>query len=135
MSMGMKITGTKEVILNLKDLDKDIIEDVQSAINSGAKKVADRARANAPLGPTGNLKRAIKDKPMPIKLPQFPLVAIAVVDRNKKTGAPHAHLVEYGGRGGRMPAQPYLRPALDHSKSEIISGIDSALSKAVRRHA
>jgi HK97 gp10 family phage protein len=26
--------------------------------------------------------------------------------------APHSHLVEFGARGGQMPAQPFMRPAI-----------------------
>jgi hypothetical protein len=45
--------------------------------------------------------------------------------------APHAHLVEYGGRGGQMPAQPYFRPAYDATKDEMIRHVESEIIKAV----
>jgi HK97 gp10 family phage protein len=155
MISGMKITGVSKIKLNLDRLDKSVIEDVQKSINTGAKTIADRARQKAPRGPSGNLKDAIHYKQMPIKPGIFPLVAIAAVDWLK---APHAHWIEYGTSNirepkkskvlynkktgkfygtkvGPIPAQPFLRPAFDQSKSEIEKLIDNALSAAVRRHA
>jgi HK97 gp10 family phage protein len=131
MKMDIKIDGVKEIVADLDRLDKEIIDNVQSTLNGGAKKIADRARQKAPKGPTGNLKRSIGSKPMPINLAKFPLVAVAVVDRKI---APHAHLVEYGARGGNMPAHPFLRPAFDSLKASIEKSIESVVSKLIRRH-
>jgi len=129
MKLDMRIEGTKEITANLDRLDKDMVEKVKQSLTDSAKTIADRARDNAPKK-SGLLKSAIKYKPA--KSPKFPYVALAVVDRKK---APHAHLVEYGARGGAMPAHPYLRPAFDHLKREIEGKIKSVVESVVRRHA
>lgn len=45
--------------------------------------------------------------------------------------APHSHLVEYGARGGEMPAQPFFRPAVDSSRGEVIRHVEQGIIKAV----
>ena len=75
-----------------------------------AKSIADNARARAPKGPTGNLKRSIKSFKGRNKG-----VALAVVDAKI---APHRHLVEFGTV--HMPAQPYWRPAVEDNAGGIV---------------
>lgn len=60
--------------------------------------------------------------------PRAPIVYMSY--RGSKA-APHAHLVEYGARGGQMPAQPYFRPAYDSTKDAMIQKVESELIKAV----
>lgn len=127
MKFDIKIEGTQMVINNLRGLDESVIKDVQEALTSGASTVAERARANAPVR-SGKLRSSIRYKPMPIK-EGWSLVSIAMVDRSKSTGAPHAWLMEYGRN-----RKPYLRPAFDSAKGGIQAKINSALSGAVRRH-
>lgn len=52
---------------------------------------------------------------------------IVGVDRKR---APHAHLIEYG-HGGRAPApaHPYMRPAVDSTRSGVVQMVESGLRR------
>lgn len=115
--------GDKEFHDTMLRLTKSLPNDkVEPVMMEGAKIIADAARAAAPKGPTGNLKKGIKAKFLkPISLQ--PRSAAAV------SNAPHDHLVEYGtaprtqkktGRyTGSMPAHPFFRPAVDSNKGRV----------------
>jgi len=139
MISGMKITGTQEIKVNLGRLDKSVINDVQKSLTDGANIVTRRTKENIRSNfkvKTGKLLGSPITKAMPQKLgwAGWALVSISAIDRNKETGAPHAHLHEYGT--SKMRARPFQRPAFDQSKSEIERLISNALSAvAVRRHA
>lgn len=47
--------------------------------------------------------------------------------------APHAHLVEYGARGGQMPAKPFMRPAIQSKQAEALRLIDTDLQQRINR--
>lgn len=76
-------------------------EKVEPELFKGAQTFAREIRKNAPVGPTGNLKKAVKTK----KLQRWgagPAPSIAVIDIKK---APHAFLVIRGTSGVR-PVDP-----------------------------
>jgi HK97 gp10 family phage protein len=113
--VSVELIGDQELFKMLRDLAKCLPnEKVEPLMMEGAKVVAAAAKAKAPVV-TGNLKKGIKAKLLkPIS--GKPRSAAAV------SNAPHAYLVEYGsgprtqknGRyTGRMPANPYFRPAVD----------------------
>lgn len=130
--MDMRIEGMADLEKQLKDLEKSLNPDkVEPILLDGAKDLAAAMKANAPKGPTGNLKKSIKAK----LLKQYAghPAAGAGVDRKK---APHAHLVEYGtaqrhqksGKStGTMPSKPFLRPAWDANKERITGNIIDGL--------
>jgi len=77
--------------------------------------VADRARQNVPVQ-TGTLKDSIRVT----RLKGDPKLNIRVYAGNrKKGGAFYAHMVEYGTV--KMRARPYLRPALNAAKGQIMN--------------
>jgi HK97 gp10 family phage protein len=77
--------------------------------------VADKARQNVPVK-SGKLKASIRVT----RLKGDPKQNIRVyAGSRQKGGAFYAHMVEYGTV--KMPAKPFLRPALNSSKSEIKS--------------
>ena len=43
--------------------------------------------------------------------------------------APHAHLVEFGSRGGKQPAQPYMRPAITATRGKVANIVADGLRK------
>lgn len=45
--------------------------------------------------------------------------------------APHGHLVEYGARGGQMPAQPFMRPAILNKQGQALLLIDTDLQHRI----
>lgn len=111
-----------------------------------AKKIADDARRRAPIakrghwqkagrggasvwvGP-GSLKRGIVAKEFKSRTRSSPAAFVAI----DYSIAPHAHLVEYGARGGEMPAQPFFRPAIDTHKQVFVAIIKDELEKQIEK--
>ena len=68
------------------------------ALNDAARIILDEAKASAPQGPTGNLKKSITFK---VQASDRQKRLFALVKVNRKI-APHAHLVEAGTKGARV---------------------------------
>lgn len=110
-------------------IDKE--KQVDAIVKKYAKEVAARAKANAPVGKTGNLKASIRPKYFTRQGP-----AATVFPRGKK--GQHRHLVEYGtgrrtqksGRStGAMPAKPFVGPAHKSVESSYLSEIRKVVNK------
>lgn len=111
---------------------------IRKAIADGVRATHAAAVAKAPYGPTGNLKAGIK---MEIKGSYGEV----------KSTAPHSHIVEFGTgpritaprrkkallingnfvRGdiynGKMPAKPFMRPAIEQERPSIEAKIEEAV--------
>ena len=98
-------------------------KEVKNVLMGAALVVRDEARDLAPVR-TGLLREAIfanyGDE-------QKPDVLVGV---NHKM-APHSHLVEYGARGGEMPAQPFLRPAIAAARPAVAKIVADGLKKII----
>lgn len=125
----------------IKSMDDDVVEPI---LMTGAKTFQQAAKSNAPVGPTGNLKKGIKTSFLP-SLWGNPRSAMC------KSSAPHDHLLEYGhinwrggirkdgqghqiGGNGTMtftPAHPWFRPAVDSKKPEVYSQVIADLGKNI----
>lgn len=130
----VEIQGKAEFEKTLRELAKALPNDkVEPIMLAGAKIIAQDARRRAPVGLTGNLKKAIITKLLR-KIGNWPRSAIAAVNRKK---APHAHIIEFGtsrryqkttGRyTGIGPAKPFFRPAVDVNVQRIYKDIREKL--------
>ncbi len=144
---GFEVTleGTEDLQKQFNELTKRLSADeVEPLFLEGATTVADAARANAPKGPTGNLKEGIIAKLLR-RYKDHPAAAIAAINYKK---APHAGLVEYGTseriggekskryagrRFGIMPRHPFFRPAWDTNKDSVLETILSKLKSKVEK--
>lgn len=113
------------------------------AVNAGAQIVKKQAKANITSSPSvekGYLLDAVITKKIPKS--QTSLTAEYVVTVrgrgkvNKKTGkrqtfAPHAVFVEYGTV--HMPAEPFLRPALERKQHQAVSAIKEKLAADIAK--
>ena len=93
--------------------------------------IAEEARRLAPQGPTGNLKRGIIARVNKVSA-QFMGVGSAYVGVDYHI-APHAHLVEFGARGGEMPAQPFMRPAIDTKQAEAAKILEADIQQRINK--
>ena len=150
----VKVEGLRELRKQVLALSKALEPGkVEPVTHRGAQTVAARARARVKRGPDrknrpgGTLQNAIVAKQLR-RRGEEPAPSIAGVDRKK---APHAHWVEHGSAGdrvgqrkstkstldytgrrfGRMPAQPFLRPAFDESKRGVLEQITRDLRQRV----
>ena len=108
----MKITGLGELEKKLKRLsDAAKTEAKQEALHAGALLVQGQATLNAPVD-TGNLRSSID-------------VEVGTEDAEIFTPVEYATHVEFN--------QPYLRPALDNSKGNIIKIFSQTYAKYLKR--
>jgi len=84
---------------------KELSKEKKGILLAAARYIRDGIKQNAPVGPTGNLKKAAYATAYPATM-RSPAIAFAGVRPRR---APHAHLVEYG-HGGPRPGAP-LCPA------------------------
>jgi len=142
MDINIEIQGKEAFEKTLLALAKSLPNDkVEPLMLEGAKVIAAVAKAKAPQGPTGNLKKAVKAKLLK-QISNYPRSAAAAVDRKI---APHAFIIEYGTkpryqRSGRYTgigsAQPFFRPAVDTNKGriqgEVITKLGNLIDSAMK---
>ena len=142
MDINIEIQGKEAFEKTLLALAKALPNDkVEPVMLDGAKVVAAAARAKAPQGPSGNLKKGVKAKLLR-QISNYPRSAAAAVDRKI---APHAYIIEYGTKpryqkSGRYtgigPAQPFFRPAVDTNKGriqdEVITKLGNLIDSAMK---
>ena len=140
-----ELEGADKLTLKLKRLTGMLSDkDLGNRYLDAAKVIRNAAKRRAPIAKKGHwskkgkggtrhwlepgaLKRSIVAKKFKSRT-IYPPAAFCAINYGI---APHAHLVEFGARGGQMPAQPFFRPAIDESKSRVKAIIKDGLKKAV----
>jgi hypothetical protein len=143
MDVKVYATGVKEldkVFLGLPLVPSHKL--LQQAHASAVKKTVDVAKLLAPEGPTGRTIDSIGT----IKTPAGRAGSLGetLTGPRRKKGGAIAHLIEKGtgkrtlkGKGkyragtdrGTMPAKPFMRPAWDRTKDEVLGSIKGFLAK------
>lgn len=128
MKAQIYIKGLEQLEKEANKIIKEVGKDKADLLLSQAKLVRDRIKEKAPLGPTGNLKKAAYASVLPETTTRN-VVAFAGVRPRK---APHAHLVEFG-HGGPHPAppHPFVRPAWDETRNTVRENIKNGLKKTI----
>lgn len=143
IGVAMRITGDRELVANLKALETNMQRKIlKPAFRAGAQVVAREARRRAPKR-TGYLKKAIK--PISARLDASAgvvmnrKIANAAEMRSvaKTRGAQRrpyrpafiAHIVEAGSGKKRIPAQPFLVPALEAKREQALSKIAAEIRR------
>lgn len=125
---GIVVTGLKELDNALRGLSVDMNHRLLGAANKAAgKPLEDTEKRTVRKGKTNNLVNSIKRVLVPIK--KADNIGVVLVGPQGK-GSNHAGLVEYGTRDryhksgkyvGRMPPFPYVRPAFNATKDQILN--------------
>lgn len=113
---------------NEKEITAKIEKRAMNRLHKAGEVVAAKARQKVPIGKdvpqgrgkwskreSGALKRTIRV----VRLYNDPKQNIRVYAGNREGGVFYAHFVEYGTV--KMKAKPFMRPALNESKSEIMN--------------
>lgn len=140
-----KVEGLRELGEAMRELSADVARRVAtSATGSAAKLVKRRAKANVEASPsvvTRSLLNAIIVKKIPRS--QTPLTSEHIVtvrgraSKSKKVSkttqfiAPHAKFVEYGVPSRNIPAEPFLRPALETQKTQAVEMMKATLKRRI----
>ena len=133
MNVNMSISGLDTFENAISTVTRRIQQVSLSILERKAEVVRRAIRDAAPLGPTGNLKRSIIARVMPV-LHDYPLIAIVAVDHRI---APHAHFLEFGyslilhGRFIRhVAARPFFRPTAERIIQRL--RIENRIARAIR---
>jgi HK97 gp10 family phage protein len=121
----VQLEGFAELAERLKNLPDDVRDKtVRAAVTSGAKTIRDEAKRRVPVR-TGTLRdsiavRADRKKPDEIR----------VKVRLRSKGF-HGRFLEFGTV--KMRARPFVRPAFDAKRDDVLETIKDALVKRLRR--
>ncbi len=144
-----EIEGADDLLATIDRMIAGVKPDkIEPELNKGAKLIAKEVRKRAPVGPTGNLKKAVTTK----KLKRWggPAPSIAAINRKK---APHAWLVTHGTSGvrrvdpphyttlggrrvkitqtGVMPPNRFFGDAVDAKQAEVLSRLETVVGKLI----
>lgn len=142
MTASLTISGFKELDSVLLAMPRQLAgQGVTAGLRKALAPVAAAARSYAP----GSLDTRIRIAPT-IKAGQL-AQALEKPGRGRKvmfvgSTAPHAHLVEFGTgprfhKSGRyvgiMPADPFLRPAWDANKDQVLATLATAIREEITK--
>lgn len=142
-----KITGLREVIKKVEAYNQKMGDDISVALDNGVQFAVSQAKQLAPIGRTGALGGFISadlsrkyDKSFTAHAPYSAYVEFGTGSRvfQAKSGfmfTPEmkAFAREFYVNGmGRMPASPFMFPALELAKVEIIKNIKKVLLGPVK---
>ena len=125
---NLRIDGLKQLERNLGKLKDRVTSRQALAIAlAAAKPVADKVRAEAPQGPTGNLKRSVEASAFKPRIDK-PTAAFVRVSHSI---APHAHLVEFGT--SHSEANPFFKRGVRRSRraarKTLLAGFKAIVEK------
>ena len=137
---ALQIEGLEEIHDRLAAIKNAVTgRQVKDVYYAAGRRLRDRARANAPYDPGRkkgiHLRDAIfvdwgeENKPNVLVGVRYGLADLTGYGIIPGTGAPHAHLVEYGS--ARTSAHPYMRPAIAQEASAIANDIKQGLLKII----
>lgn len=137
----VQINGLREVMKRIEKVDKALATKVGDELTTGARNIESQAKAYAPKGRTGELAGSIEadvsqpyDKRVSVSAPYAPFVEFGTgvrVFQNPSfnfTPEIRAYAMEFYVNGlGKQPAHPYLFPAFEQEKLQIIKRIKKVL--------
>lgn len=141
MTSAIKITGARSLAQALERLPQELAKNAETtALREGMKPVLAKARASAPTR-TGQLKKSlgltVRKGKRGANAGQFtarvgPRGGFAVTKDGKRIDpVKYAHLVELGT--SRMPAKPFIRPAVESSEEAMMAGMAAGYEKGISK--
>lgn len=151
-SLGIDDAEIAELVRRLKELPDYIGSDVQALLKYAAEPTLNQAIANAPdtknektiaweggkaseggglkLIPAGDLKRNIRFLKFP-RMRKNMIIGVRLRSRAKSgMVGTYAHHVEFGN--SKMAARPFMRPAFDATKPQVIRRLGEAIARHIR---
>ena len=119
--MEIEVEGIDKLFRMLDNAQRSLIDELDALIDSAAKLIWDSAVTFVPVR-TGNLKSTIRIEETGQSMER--------VVRAGGDQAPYAPCVEYGTY--KMAAQPYMRPAAEARRAEVIALIREGIMRLFR---
>lgn len=123
------VRGLEEYLENIQKAGVNIDAAAQRALQKGAAILEAEMEARAPVGETGNLLAHV-EVDGPHQIGNYSYVDIGVIHNASLTDAETAiygNVQEYGAPSKNIPAQPYIRPAIDSKKSAVARAVRESL--------
>ena len=129
------MSGGPEVIAALKGIaDIGAIKKlVQAAQKKALKPVVEAVKQNAPVGNSGGMKDSIKAVHMSARAARSAGAVIKPTEVGPDVEHFYAQFLEFGT--SKFAARPFLRPAWDATKDQVLADFSGLLWKAIDRRA
>lgn len=123
-----KIEGIGELANQIEKIGSLVGPDVVKVLAEASDIGKDEVLKGTPLGPTGNLRKAIfRDSRDPYHDPKGPSVLVGI---NHKI-APHWHFLELGT--SKQDARPFFRPGITRSTSRMTQRIAAGCRQIISK--
>lgn len=142
-----KISGLSQVLKQVEAYSKNMADEIDNELSVAAQNVASRAAVYAPVGRTGALGGFINadtskrfDKTITAHAPYAAYVEFGTGSRVFEANSGFMFTPEmkefarefYVNGMGRMPASPFMFPALEIERMDLVKSIRAVLLKGVR---
>lgn len=117
-----KITGLRETVRQLERLGVES-QDLKQAFGRVSATVVRKAKAKAPVGPTGRLGASVRPSKSKNK---------AVVRAGFAARAPHAGPINYGWPSRNIRPTHFLTDAANEDTAQHVATIEAELSRLIR---
>lgn len=133
--MNIEIEGLDELVKALADLGEDAVQKLAPATIEGANIVKEKAKTKI-HDVTGDLSKSLKvSKPSKKSKNKYIVMSRVQMGKGGKHGVPLelGHRLWYFGHKtlSDVAPHPFLRPAADESKEEVIGLIVDAMNKTI----
>jgi HK97 gp10 family phage protein len=123
----IKLDGVDELLNKLQQLGANISSLENKALKNAAEPVLEDAKANVPVK-TGKLQRGLKTSG--IKTKDGIKYVLVGVDRSDNSKIFYGKFIEFGT--SKMSARPFLEPAYEKNKKEIVEAIKNTLKEGLK---
>lgn len=132
---NFEIVGLNELIKAFATLGDEAMPYLVEATNAAGEIILKRTKEKVPTG-TGALRDSLKLKRATIKPGKYVVTGQITFDKDTAYGVPLelGHAVRFSKTGpivGHVAAHPFMRPAADESKEEVVDLITNAMNKAL----
>ncbi len=124
--IDFKLKGVEELFSNLRAIERDIANQLESIIKKAAEIIVDEAKKRVPVD-TGKLRNSLTVKTLEVKKDQL---VIGVGPEGKDVY--YWFFVEFGSANAE--AQPYLRPAFENKKNAVKKEISREIKRLLNKH-
>lgn len=123
----IKLEGVDEILNKLQQIGTNVSKLENKALKNAADPVLEDAKANAPVK-TGKLKKGLKISG--IKTKDGIKYVLVGVNKSDNSDIFYGKFVEFGT--SKMSARPFLGPAYEKNKKEIIESIKNTLKEGLK---
>lgn len=124
---SIELSGVDEILNRLQQIGANISRLENKALQDAAEPVLEDAKANAPIR-TGKLKEGLKISG--VKNRDGTKYVLVGIDRSDNSNIFYGKFIEFGT--SKMSPRPFLEPAYEKNKKEILKRIKSTLKEGLK---